>query len=61
MAVSEAQVWSLLETWRREIDSVPMPELVTLEAALAVVAESRRNGQGEVPVARVTNRAVVCG
>ncbi|MBN6041261.1 hypothetical protein [Amycolatopsis sp. 195334CR] len=39
---TETVVDRLLVQWRAEIDSVPMPELVSVERAVAIVDHARR-------------------
>jgi hypothetical protein len=36
--ISEADLWMLLRAWRADIDSVPMPTLVTVDTAVAVLS-----------------------
>ncbi|WP_162788480.1 hypothetical protein [Amycolatopsis albispora] len=39
---AESVVDRLLVQWRAEIDSVPMPELVSIERAVAIIECARR-------------------
>lgn len=38
MVLSESEVWEWLAAWRRDIDSVPMPTLISTDTARALLA-----------------------
>lgn len=43
-SVSDAQLRQLLDAWRREVDREPIPRLMDLDTALAMVRSQSRRG-----------------